>query len=301
MAFDISILTDKRYLNPKPNSDYIRNVLNEDRLLSEALEQKGLKVQRLNWDDPEFDWTDTKYVLFRSTWDYFDRIVEFEDWLEKVKHKCTLINDYALIKWNMNKHYLKDIEKEGLPIPPTIFIEKNDELSLQDKVLNLKWEEIILKPVVGATARHTYKFAKENTKEFETLYKELIQQESMLLQEYQKRITTEGEISLIFIGETYSHAVLKRAKMGDFRVQDDFGGSVHPYTANQDEIALAKALVEMCKPKPIYARVDMMRSNSGDLYVSELELFEPELWFRFNPDASQLLANEIQKMAGNEN
>ena len=57
MKYDIVVLTDGRYIDPKERNEYIDNVLLEDKLVSEALENLGLKVTRKSWDDLEFDWS----------------------------------------------------------------------------------------------------------------------------------------------------------------------------------------------------------------------------------------------------
>ena len=95
---DITILTDKRFDNPKEITPYIQNVLDEDNALLFALERKGLMVVRTYWDNPNYDWSSTKYVIFRTTWDYFDRFSEFSVWLEKVNKVTTLINPKSLLE-----------------------------------------------------------------------------------------------------------------------------------------------------------------------------------------------------------
>jgi hypothetical protein len=71
--FDITLLTEIRYLQPKPDDWYVENIMLEDRLLRAALEKRGLRVHRTRWDDPAMDWSTTRFALFRTTWDYFDR------------------------------------------------------------------------------------------------------------------------------------------------------------------------------------------------------------------------------------
>lgn len=294
MLYDVTILTEPRYLNPEITSDYLANVMLEDNLLKEALEQKGLRVARKSWDDPEFDWRETKFAIFRSTWDYFNRFPVFKVWLDKVAHETTLLNAKDIIYWNMDKHYLLDLEKKGINIPPTYFMEAGSKQSLSEHLSTLSWDEYILKPAIAGTARHTYRFKPENAEKHEAIFNSLIKKESMLLQEYQKQITTKGEISLVMFGGKFSHAVLKKAKSGDFRVQDDFGGTVRDYQPNADEIAFAEKALMACKPfEPIYARVDIFWDNNDQLCLAELEMIEPELWFRKNKNAADLLANEI--------
>ncbi|MGW8314439.1 MAG: ATP-grasp domain-containing protein [Bacteroidales bacterium] len=290
---DITILTDARYVNPEKKDGYVDNILYEESLVQQAMEKRGLMVQRINWDHPEMDWRSTRYVLFRSTWDYFERFPEFLQWLERVKDQTRMINPYALIRWNMDKHYLGDLQQKGIPIPPTQFIEQGTAHSLADLVEKTGWKEVILKPVVSGAARHTYRFALEEASSHESRFKSLIREEAMMIQEFQDQVLTRGEAAFMLVGGVYTHAVLKKAREGDFRVQDDFGGTVNPYAATPEEIELAERTVALCDPAPLYARVDAIWDREGTPRVSELELIEPELWFRFHPSAADRLAEAI--------
>jgi len=127
------------------------------------------------------------------------------------------------------------------------------------------------------------------------VFQKLIKSESMLFQEFLNNITTQGEISLILIGGKYTHAVKKIAKKGDFRVQDDHGGAVEKYQPTIEEIIFAENCLKVSPFNPIYARVDMVYDNNNELSLSELELIEPELWFRNNPKAAEQLAEEVFK------
>lgn len=292
-TLDYVILTDHRWIDPVNLDDYAKNVLLEDRLLKEALERLGFKVDRKSWDDSEFDWENTRYIIFRTTWDYFDRFSEFSVWLDHVQKVTKLINPKELILWNIDKHYLGDLVKEGVPIPPTLFIEKGDKRTITEHLKDLNWDKFILKPVVSGAARHTYLFERNNAEELNPILQELIQNEAMMLQEFQENIYKKGEIALMIFGGKYSHAVLKMAKEGDFRVQDDFGGTLHAHTPNQQEIEIAEACIRACPISPIYARVDIMWDNQGNPVVGELEMIEPELWFRRDPKSADRLAQAI--------
>lgn len=290
---DITLLTDSRYVNPLNPDWYVQNILEEDRLVREALEARGLTVYRTNWDNPDYDWRNTRFALFRTTWDYFNRFGEFSDWLNRVQQLTHLINPVELIRWNLDKHYLNDLQKNNILIPPTIFIESGEKSTLKEIVRQVNWKECILKPAVSGAARHTYRFKAGEAYHYEMIFSELIQKESMLLQEFQQPVLEKGEVTFMLFGGKYSHAVLKRAKPGDFRVQDDFGGTVHHYEPSADEISFAERVVEVCNPIPVYARVDAIWGNDGRLCVSELELIEPELWFRFHPPAAQHFADAL--------
>ncbi len=290
---DIVILTDSRYVNPEPDHWYIRNILDEERMIRDALESRGLNVWRTNWDNPDYDWSQTRYIMFRSTWDYFERFPEFSLWLKEVNTQTGMINPYSIIEWNMDKHYLQDLKDQGINIPPTLFIEKGDKRSLAEIAGGAGWTDMILKPAVSGAARHTYRFDSGTITSHEEIFKELITTESMLLQEFQDNVLRKGEVAHMLFGGTYSHSVLKKAKEGDFRVQDDFGGSVSDYSPAEHEICFAEKVISTCDPVPVYGRVDVIRDNKDELCVSELELIEPELWIRKRPESADCLADAV--------
>ena len=291
--YDITVLTASKFLNPVNPDWYTQQVLVEDNYVMEALFRKGLKVIRTNWDNPDFDWTKTRYILFRTIWDYFDRFDEFSLWLDRVKNQTNLNNPYSLIRWNMDKHYLQDLKNMGINVPPTLFVEPGENRTLNEVIAESDWDEFILKPAVSGAGRHTYRLNLNNINKHETVYQQLIAGESMLLQEFQHNVITKGEVAFMLFGGQFSHAVLKKAKPGDFRVQDDFGGSVYDFIPSDDEIKFAEQVVSLCDPVPVYARVDVIWDNKNMLCVSELELIEPELWFRRNPLAADLLAEKV--------
>ena len=293
--FDIVLLTEDRYFEPLVKTEYIENVLLEDVILTAALEKQGLRVTRKSWSDPHFDWASTKYALFRTTWDYFNRYAEFNSWLNTTSYKTTFINSLELIKWNMDKHYFIDLNLNGIHTVETLFIEKGSKNNLTEIYKEQPNENYILKPAVSGTARHTYKLNKNNVTDYEKVFEQLIKEESLLLQPFQNEILEKGEVALMVMGGKFTHAVLKKPKTGDFRVQDDFGGTLHDYSPSDEEIQFAQKAVNACKELPLYARVDMVRDNEGQLAIMELEIIEPEMWFRRNRTAADLLASVIKK------
>jgi glutathione synthase/RimK-type ligase-like ATP-grasp enzyme len=238
-------------------------------------------------------WSKSRHILFRSTWDYFNRFAEFDAWLRKVNKETLMINPYRLIRWNLDKHYLADLSSQGIHIPPTRFLKQGDRLSLQEIVDESGWREIILKPVVSGGSRHTYRFGRTESRNYESIYRSLIKSESLIIQEFQEEILTRGEVAFMLFGGKFTHAVLKKAKPGDFRVQDDFGGTVHSYDPSPREISWAEKVVALCNPLPVYARVDAIWDNTQNPALAELELIEPELWFRYYPEAAEKMADAL--------
>lgn len=295
--YDVVLLTEQRFTaaEASPEDWYLRQILTDDAILAEALQARGLRAIRKNWADPEFDWSSTKIALFRTTWDYFHRFTEFSNWLDHASRRTMLINPEPLVRWNMDKNYLPELASKGIHIPPTHIRKRGSLGSLQEWHREAGWADVetVLKPTISGGARHTYRLCPDNVTAHEEIFSALIAQEDMMLQEFQYRVPEKGEISLMVMGGEYTHAVQKIAKQGDFRVQDDFGGTVHHYQPTASEISMAERAVAACDPAPLYARVDIVEDNRGQLAIMELELIEPELWFRFHPPAAVRLAGAI--------
>lgn len=297
--YDVVILTQKEFHNPKNPDWYVKQVLQEDNLVKKALEKKGLNVKRTYWDNPNFDFSEAKITIFRTIWDYFHRFDEFSKWLEITKHKTLFINPTKLIYWNIDKHYLQDLSDKNINIPNTYFINKGDKRSLPEIFTHCNWENAVLKPTISGAGRHTYKLTSENINSYGQIFSKLIKNEDLMLQEFQYNIYKKGELALILFNGKFSHAVLKKGKKGEFKVQDDFGGTVHRYTPTKEEINFAEKVVSVCEPTPVYARVDIILDNNNKPAIGELELIEPELWFRFYPPAADLFADAVCKFSIN--
>ena len=290
---DIIILTDERYETPDETNWYQAQLLGEERLLMAGLEARGLRTARVAWSNPDFDWSRARAAVFRSTWDYFERFAEFSAWMDRVEGGMQLFNAPKLVRWNLDKHYLRDLAERGVNVPVTRFIERGETTSLREVFADCGWKEAIMKPAVSGAARHTYRLNASNLEAHESVLQELLRDEAMMVQPFLGCVLTQGELSLMVIGGRCTHAVRKIAKPGDFRVQDDHGGTVHSHTQTAEEIAFAEAAVAASLQSPLYARVDAVRDDEGRLSLMELELVEPELFFRFHPPAADALAAVI--------
>ena len=299
--FDVVLLTDSRYVNPSKIDPYIENVLKEDRLVMEGLEKLNLRTIKKDWNDTNFNWSSTKSAIFRSTWDYFDQFSNFRNWLDLVKDQCYLINPYQQINWNLDKHYLIDLQKLDLPIVESVFVSKKTNLKLETISKSKNWKDIVIKPTISGAARHTYLLKNDEIKNFQEKWLSLTSMEDFMVQEFQNNILSSGEIAVMLFGGKYSHSVLKKAKKGDFRVQDDFGGSVEKINPSLEIIQLAEKTIKSLKTIPIYARVDIIFDNNNRPVISELELIEPELWFRFKEESAYKLAEIVKDFLNNLN
>ena len=294
---DIALLTDHRYTaEVAAEGDwYLGNILADDRLLREALARRGLTSVRVDWADPSVDWSRFRCAVFRTTWDYFERFAEFTAWLDRLERQTCVCNPASVIRWNVDKHYLADLERRGVPVVPSQFLERASTRSLAEVLEEVGWDEAVIKPCVSGAARHTYRVNRRTAAEHQPILSKLLAEEAMIVQPFQADITRTGEDTLMVFGGRYSFSVRKVVRPGDFRVQDDFGGTVHRNEPTAEQVELAERAVAACSPVPVYGRVDMVRDNDGRLAVMEVELIEPELWLRYHPPAAETFADAVVK------
>ncbi|MBA4191248.1 MAG: hypothetical protein C0467_24975, partial [Planctomycetaceae bacterium] len=293
---DVALLTDPRYLAEVAEEGdwYLDNILQDDRLLQNALQRLGISSVRIDWSRPGVDWSQFKWAVFRTTWDYFDRFDEFSSWLRRAANETKLCNSAALVQWNMDKHYLADLATRGISVVESQFIERGDSVKLSEVLVETGWTDAVVKPCVSGAARHTYRVTPANVASVDPVIEKLLVSESVMLQPFQHDVTVSGEDSLMVFNGKVTHAVRKTPKAGDFRVQDDHGGSVRNHTPSAEQIDLAERAIAACEPTPAYGRVDLVRNNRGELAIMELELIEPELWLRYCPEAASEFAKAVK-------
>ena len=198
--YDVVILTDMRYEAPDECQWYNAQLLREERILRDGLEARGLRTARVAWSNPDFEWSRTRAAVFRSTWDYFERFAEFCTWMQQIEGGTQLFNAPSLVRWNVDKHYLRDLAERGVNVPKTHFIERGETSTLRELVTANCWSEVILKPAVSGAARHTYRLSDANIDAHEAVLRELLRKEAMILQPFLSSVLTQGEISLVVIG-----------------------------------------------------------------------------------------------------
>ncbi|MEV8376422.1 hypothetical protein AB0P21_27010 [Kribbella sp. NPDC056861] len=262
----------------------------EELPLVAALQAAGLDPVTEVWSDPSVDWSAYDAVLLRAVWDYHHRYLEFTAWLDQLdKAGVKVLNDSDLVRWNADKRYLLELRERGVAIVPS---QVAAGACLREVVAGLDGQEIVIKPTVSATARHTVR-GTAGSAELSTAMDDL-PDTVYLVQPFQPEIQSEGEWSLIFLGGEFSHAVLKRPAAGDFRVQNDFGGTselLDPPAVVLDGSLEALAAANT-RRAPVYARVDGIVSN-GRYLLMELELIEPYLFLPLAADSATRFATAV--------
>lgn len=228
-------------------------------------------------------------VLIRTIWDYTAHENQFRELLEDFKKRnIKLINPIETVLWNMDKTYLKELYDQGHSVVPTFIFHEFKKENLD--TLKISYP-IVVKPLVGASGINTFKLDENDSTDISALFNT-----SVIAQPFIESVITTGEISFIFFNNKFSHCLLKSPKKGEFRVQDDHGGSVHEYNPSDNELNQIQSLVEAVKHPWTYARVDVVKQNN-QLLLMELEMIEPELFFRFSKDGEELLAKALKDCA----
>ena len=268
------------------------NLTADDRLLVDPLSRHGFQVVPDMWSDPFPDWSQFATVVIRSCWDYHLQPERFLAWIKQLEYaNIPIFNPTSLLRWNANKSYLRDLDTNGVPIVPTFWPEGNGNITLQEKLRDLGWHKAVVKPRISATAYRTQLATIDDAAAAQPLFDELRRGPGVMLQKYIDSITTEGEWSLIFFAGTFSHAIIKQPRPGDFRVQNDFGGTTRRADPPPHVLASATRAVQAVDPT-VYARVDGVVDEDRFLLM-ELELIEPMLFLADHPEAPARFAAAI--------
>jgi glutathione synthase/RimK-type ligase-like ATP-grasp enzyme len=257
-----------------------------------ALAAAGLEVEAVPWtelgDISRFD-----FVLPLLVWGYHSRFAEWHALLDRLEVSgLPVVNPIPLLRWNGDKSYLAELGAKGVPTVATRLTEAMTPQDLGDARAAFGCDTLVIKPPVSASADGTFKIAPSDGVPDTALGK------PMLIQPWMTAITTTGEYSLMFFGGMFSHAIVKRPKDGDFRVQAHLGGSEQPCDAPNGGRELALAALAVAPAEAAYARIDMVAGNDGQLRIMELELIEPALWLNHAPDGGASYAAAIISAAG---
>lgn len=265
----------------------------DDALLVPELERRGARVLPVPWDDPSADWSRCAAAVVRSTWDYHHQLEKFTEWTAQLDDlKVPLINSSSLLCWNSEKTYLKQLQSSGVDVVATHWVCRGDQDSLRDILRAAQWNEAVVKPVVSASAYETWRTSLASADRQEERFRALADQGEVMVQPYVPEIETAGEWSIVYLGNHFSHAVVKRPQRGDFRVQKQFGGSREIVEPDPELLRAAEAILSHAPEQSVYARVDGC-VIAGRFVLMELELIEPELFLETHPLAPARFASAI--------
>ncbi|HEX9253264.1 MAG TPA: hypothetical protein VF870_13545 [Ignavibacteriaceae bacterium] len=281
------------------STDNLEKFFTYDKLLIEPLKSIGWSAEEISWRSESVNWNDYDAVIVRSTWDYQNNSEKFIKVLEKINNVSHLENNLELMKWNMNKNYLFDLEQKGVKIVDTIWEKSFNSILAHQYFDKLNSEEIIIKPNISANADNTFRLSKENFNEHIPELEKIFASREFMVQPFLKNIIGEGEYSLFYFGGKFSHSVLKKPKEKDFRVQEEHGGDIQPFAVSSEIIAIAESIIKKLFTIPLYGRVDLVRTNKKEFALIELELIEPSLYLNKDEQAPNKFVRAFEERIAN--
>ena len=269
----------------------------DDRRAAAALTELGVRADPVCWDDPAADWLAYGAVVLRSTWDYHHRVAEFHAWIDRLEAMgARLWNPPPILRWNTDKRYLARLSHPDLSPPPTVILDRGSAVDLRVLLESRGWDEAVLKPAVSADGYSTERTSLAEAAADQIVLDSMLARGDVVIQPLVPEIRSHGETSLMFFGGIFSHAVSKRPKAGEFRVQERLGGIIARTEPPQQLVAAARDLLTTHAPGCLYARVDVLVTAERFLLM-ELELLEPSLYLEHYPPSARAFALAIQRIA----
>ena len=262
-----------------------------EQLLQRALEQKGLSVRAVLWDDPSFEWSEVRLCLIRSVWDYHLRLDEFLGWVDRLPASVRVFNPPEVIRWNSHKGYLRDLETRGIPIVPTAYFSPGDAPDIRSVAAEKGWTSVVVKPVVSANGHRTAVF--DDLDIAEKHLEELLRDGGAMVQRFMDEVHGSGERCICVIDGRISHALQKTTVF-----DPEWTDTPPRVDVSEEESELAFAALEASGFSYLYARVDMIRDEDGSPRLMELEMIEPDFYFDRAPEAADTFADRIIELLG---
>lgn len=280
--------------------DQLPELTLQDQPLILELAKHDITASPVVWDNPNSNWNDFDYLIFRNTWDYFEKEVQFNLWLSQIeKLGIKTLNPITVIKHNKHKFYLREMKNQGITILPTVFINKTKALDLR-KLIPSHWEKAVIKPAFSAGSYQTAVFEISDIDKINSQYQSIAAEKELLLQEFMPEIQTLGETSFIFFNKKFSHAVNKKPATGDFRIQVQFGGKYNLIQPDKALVVKAQKIVDSYGENLLYARVDGIIIGN-ELHLMEVECIEPDLYLNLSEGALQRFSSAIVDLTHPQN
>jgi len=256
-----------------------------------AMAARGWSVDTVAWRDATLDWNDFDAVYICTPWDYPQHQAQFLEVLHNIeKSTAVLVNPLPLVQWTLSKTYLRDLERRGAAIVPSLWFEEFAAPQLADCFATFGSDRLIIKPAIGANAQDTYLLQAPVAPALAARLQSVFAGRPFFVQPFIETIRTEGEFSLFYFAGGYSHAILKTPKAGDFRVQEEHGGAIRSVQPCAGLLATGQQLLSLVEPRPVYARADFVRAADDRFLLMELEVIEPSLYLRMDDGAADRFA-----------
>ena len=212
---------------------------------------------------------------------------------ERADALSTLVNPLSVVRQNVHKRYLLELERAGVPVVPTLLFERGDAVSLGAVLQDRGWPEAVIKPAIGARSWRSLRAGVKTLAEGQAHLDALVAERDVLIQPYLCAVEDHGERSLIWIDGVLTHSIRKEPRFSD-DVENVSRDAVAP---PEGAAQIVDAAIGAIDGDLLYARVDVVPDDAGRLVVMELELVEPSLFFAQDASALARFARALVRRA----
>jgi glutathione synthase/RimK-type ligase-like ATP-grasp enzyme len=278
-------------LTPAPDEPRFAAIASEmaDRLAAPLL-PAGIEVVTRSWTEAG-DLAGFEAVTPLLAWGYHTREAEWRALLDRLDAGgVRAVNSVEILAWNTQKTYLAELEEAGAPIVPTLFVDRLTPAAVAEAHERFG-QDLIVKPQVSGGSFGTIRLPHGGSLAGGPAG-------PAMLQPFLPAVAEEGELSLLYFGGAFSHAIAKVAGAGDFRVQYQHGGAYRAIEATAEMRQAAEQVLEAAGQALAYARIDLIRDGAGELRLMELEAIEPDLYLDLAPDGGAGFAKAMAAAMG---
>lgn len=273
----------------------------DDQIAVNDLRKNGYHISPVVWGGPISKLKNFQLIIVRSPWDYMDNDEnksKFMDWIKRLEQSGILVvNPSHFMQWLLDKHYLRDLDEQGVHTIPTHYLEPHSRLDLKHTLAEKGG--FILKPCISAAGIGLMHIqSMDDALHYQEEIDIRLKHTAYMLQDFIPEIKNKGEWSLVFLGGRYSHAVHKKPGENSIFVHAERGGSLSfsesppkaviefaHHTYQKILPAFLQTTSMTLDPQLIlYLRLDIIETEKGPLLI-ECEGVEPELFFRAQPQS----------------
>lgn len=282
---------------------HIGNTHEDLPIIIDNLKQKYIESIRLHIDDIDnFNFNNIDLICLRHCRgyhlmpDFIDKLNQLKNIVTGVIETPPIINPIILAREAVDKKlYLKWLEHQDIHIIPTLWLAKQQPITLNKIVQKTLWTDFVIKPTISSKSWQTYRVLKRANNQFEvissknnpclfdaeTVLQRMLTTHDLCVQKFMPEILDLGEISFIFIEGIYSHAITKTVDNNGWIAHEFFGGKNHLFSAKKNDIDWADSIYNKLALRYgnlAYARIDGIYDSKMQLRLLECELLVPRLF-----------------------
>ncbi len=121
--------------------------------LRPAIEARGGMLTEIEWRAPVKDFAPFDLALLGTAWDYQDHADAFLAKLEAIEAGGTVVcNPPELVRWNMDKRYLRELAERGAATIPTLWLDDPAASDIATAFDTFDCDRLVVKRQIGAGA-----------------------------------------------------------------------------------------------------------------------------------------------------